>query len=227
MPEPEKPSYLVGLDLGQAADYSAFAVLERTLAPNPKGPAGRLAHYACRMLERFQIGTPYTAVCDRMVTLFGKAPLQRSTLVVDATGVGRPVVDMLRRAKINATLVPVTITAGQSATPNDAGGWNVPKRDLAVTVQVLLQGKWLVVSKGMPEAATLRKELQSFKVKVNINTATESFESYRERDHDDLVLAVAIAAWRAERCPPGTNGPLKNGGVLARGVQFNHRYAWP
>jgi hypothetical protein len=28
------------------------------------------------------------------------------------------------------------------------------------------------------------------------------FESWRERDHDDLVLAVALAAWLAEQAGP-------------------------
>jgi len=35
---------------------------------------------------------------------------------------------------------------------------------------------------------------------VKVTTAgNETFEAWRERDHDDLVLAVGIAAWVAER----------------------------
>jgi hypothetical protein len=41
--------------------------------------------------------------------------------------------------------------------------------------------------------------LGTFKVKININTGNESFEAWRERDHDDLVLAVALACWFGER----------------------------
>ncbi len=40
-------------------------------------------------------------------------------------------------------------------------------------------------------------ELLAFHVKVKV-AANETFEAWRERDHDDLVLAVAMAAWLAE-----------------------------
>jgi hypothetical protein len=57
------------------------------------------------------------------------------------------------------------------------------------------------------------REFDSFTVKINAETANESFESWRERDHDDLVLAVALAAWGAERlCPPPT--VVRNAGRL-------------
>jgi hypothetical protein len=42
------------------------------------------------------------------------------------------------------------------------------------------------------------QELLAFRVKVAAS-ANETFEAWRERDHDDLVLAVAVAAWTGER----------------------------
>jgi len=39
----------------------------------------------------------------------------------------------------------------------------------------------------------------SFKVKINLKTAHDSYEAWREGQHDDLVLFVALAAWFAER----------------------------
>ena len=42
------------------------------------------------------------------------------------------------------------------------------------------------------------KELQAFRVKISIS-GHDSYEAHREGDHDDLVLAVAIGAWVAER----------------------------
>jgi hypothetical protein len=47
-------------------------------------------------------------------------------------------------------------------------------------------------------AKTLAEELGKFRVKINMASATESFEAWRERYHDDLVLAVALAAWAGE-----------------------------
>jgi hypothetical protein len=51
----------------------------------------------------------------------------------------------------------------------------------------------------LKEARTLRKELSTFKVKINIASATESFESWRTGQHDDLVLACCLAVWYGER----------------------------
>lgn len=190
--------YIAGLDLGQAQDYTALAVLEQTTTPDPEDYHRRVRCYAVRQLKRFPLGTSYTAVCARLVEMFQNPVLKNSTLVVDQTGVGRPVVDMLKRSKIEAHIRPVTITAGQASAPADGGGWNVPKKELASTLQVLLQSRRLKVATSLPEAETLVKELQAFRVKINVANASESFESWRERDHDDLVLAVAIAAWEGE-----------------------------
>jgi hypothetical protein len=41
--------------------------------------------------------------------------------------------------------------------------------------------------------------LSTFRVKVNIAMAQESFEFWREKDHDDLVLAAALPLWYPER----------------------------
>jgi hypothetical protein len=42
---------------------------------------------------------------------------------------------------------------------------------------------------------TLRKELLSFRRKIDLRTAHDSYEHWRESDHDDLVLAAALACW--------------------------------
>jgi hypothetical protein len=48
----------------------------------------------------------------------------------------------------------------------------------------------------MPLAEVLSKEFLNFRVKITI-AGNETFEAWRERDHDDLVFAVAFAAWRS------------------------------
>lgn len=94
------------------------------------------------------------------------------------------------------TFRPVTITSGNAITVEGAG-WHVPKKELVSVLQVLLQTRRLHIARSLPEAQTLIRELEAFRVKVTTN-ANETFEAWRERDHDDLVLAVAIACWVAE-----------------------------
>jgi hypothetical protein len=98
--------------------------------------------------------------------------------------------------------VPITITGG--AQPGYADGcWSVPKRELAGTLQVLLGTRRLEVAPALPLAKVLAREMATFKVKINVATGSESFEAWRERDHDDLIRSVALACWYASR-PPRT-----------------------
>ena len=190
--------YVTGLDLGQAADLSALAVLEKTTGPDPYDPSRKAKYYAVRHLERFLPGTSFPAVCTRLHELFSEPPLRHSNLVVDQTSVGQPVVKLLQQARLRATIRPVTITAGQQAVLNEDGSWSVPKKDLVSTLQVLLQSRRIKVTPSLCEAKTLVQELMSFRVKATLS-ATETLESWCEGPHDDLVLVVAIAAWQGER----------------------------
>jgi hypothetical protein len=94
-------NYFVGVDLGQSRDYTAIAVVER------RGVGGRmeirqLTHaedgvLRLRFLERVELGTPYPEVVERVVQVTRSRELAgRCHLIVDGTGVGRPVVDLLR-----------------------------------------------------------------------------------------------------------------------------------
>jgi hypothetical protein len=116
--------------------------------------------------------------------------------------VGRAVYDELRRAGLPVSrLVPVTITAGAGlgTRPEGGHGWNVPKRTLASVLQAVLGTRRLKVAPSLPLASVLTRELETFSVKINLATGAESFEAWRERDHDDLVLAVALACWCGEQ----------------------------
>jgi hypothetical protein len=130
---------------------------------------------------------------------FEQPPLRDSLLGVDATGVGRPVVEMLEGTAIQAYVRPVIITAGHQAHEDpETRILHVPKKDLVSVLQVLLQARRITVAQDLPEAKTLTKELQNFRVKITLN-ANETYEAWRSGQRDDLVLAVAIAAWLAEQ----------------------------
>jgi len=225
--------FVAGLDLGQASDPSAFAVLQRNRVEDNGHSCNR---WDCRHLERWSLGTSYVAIVEDVRKRFENAPLKHASLALDLTGIGRAVYDVFRQAQIAARLRPITITAGASVTVvplSEGGGFNVPKKELVSTLQVLLQQGRLKVASALAEAETLLSELQNFRVKVTL-AANETFGSWRERDHDDLVLAVALAAWlgeregsvgrilpstrdarnAAERAPPGVFERRKPGGVF-------------
>jgi hypothetical protein len=96
----------------------------------------------------------------------------------------------------------VLIHGGDKAA-HEGNTWRVPKRDLVGSLQVLFQSGRLKISKKLPLASVLQTELMNFKVKIDPITAHDSYSAWREQDHDDLVLSVALAAWYGE-CPPKT-----------------------
>ena len=190
--------YLLGVDLAQTSDFTALVVLERT---KQTAPPTRAYSYAVRHLERLPLGTPYPAQAARVKELHDrlKGEGHAVKLVVDQTGVGRPVVDMLRAAKLSP--VAVTITGGDSAS-RDRLGYKVPKRDLVSTVQVLLQSERLKIAKELKEAQTLINELLAFRVTISSGGHDSYGNDWRQNAHDDMVLATALACWYGERHTP-------------------------
>jgi len=205
--------YIAGLDLGQVSDYTALAIVEaqgtqwqETVPghdPDFPGAAGKRAeivrfegppvsftiHYLGR--ER---NVPYPQVVERVGARLRKAP-GVDLLAVGATGVGRPVVDLF----VQAGLAPygITITSGTEA-HGGAHDWHVPKVELVSAVLVPFQAERLVIPRALTLSGVLAAELSTFKVKIT-TAANASFGAWREGEHDDLVLAVAMACWLGNR----------------------------
>ena len=106
-------------------------------------------------------------------------------------------VDLLRKARPRAYLRPVLITAGHTVS-KDGPAFNVPKVELVSTVATLLHSRRLEIPREIPESQVLEKELLAFRAKVTAK-GNETFEAdWRSRQHDDLVLSLAIAAFLGE-----------------------------
>ncbi len=192
-------SFVVGVDLGQASDFTAKAFVQREHRPtnveNPQQGTWHEEHYTIRQLQRPPLKTPYTDIVRDLRQDLGKPELQGADLVVDATGVGRSVIDFMRAEGLNP--IAVTITAGQQITQHENGFWHVPKRVLVSSMAVALQTGRLHVVRTLEHAPTWMREAAAFKVKIS-KAANESYEAWREGDHDDLMLATSLAVWWAE-----------------------------
>jgi len=171
-----RPDYFLGLDLGQTRDFTALAVLERQ-PPTDAGTAVEPPEYALRHLHRFPLGTTYTEIVPAVAALVRSGPLAESPVVVDQTGVGRAVVDLMRQAI--GWVVPVTITGGHAATVTEDHSFHVPKKELVTSLQVVMQSRRLRIARQLHEAAVLVRELQQFQVKIT-QAAHETFGVWRE-----------------------------------------------
>jgi hypothetical protein len=189
----------LGVDLGRVNDPTAIALVEEAEVLTDfdhRGLAyGKERRLSVRHLERMPLGTPYPKVVERLKAIHTsfEPREQPEALVVDATGVGAPVVNLIKDARMCWAVVGVTITGGGQVSKGP-DGYNVPKRDLITNLQLLLQQRLLKVAKELPDSQALAGELRQMRVKVT-PFGQEQFACWREREHDDLVLAVALACW--------------------------------
>ena len=66
--------------------------------------------------------------------------------------------------------------------------------------RVVLAERRMTWSRELELMKVLQDELNAFKVKIT-PAANETFEAGREREHDDLVLSLSLAAWVGENLP--------------------------
>ena len=214
---PRKTRYVVGCDLGQSSDPTAICVLEYQtgvldynneferhtgLGEKPQKRAERIH---CRHLERLPLGMSYPAVVQYLKDLMARPPLNGdgliwpAELVVDDSGVGRPVSDLL----VDAGLKPirVTITAGGEVSAVGNNRFHVAKTVLISTVDAALHTGTLRFAASLGDADAMRDELKDFRRKLS--DAGRATYAARTGAHDDLVLAVAIGCWWIARPPPG------------------------
>lgn len=181
-------SFFVGLDCGQAQDYSALSILRE------QGDRYEVVH-----LERLPLDMPYPKQIEYIFQIMHRKPLEKAnvTLAIDYTGVGRPVWDLAQDRGLRP--IGISITGGDSVTwLDDRTRARVPKRDLIAGLQIGAQNDVLKVAQDLKFGPVLAEELQSFKVKIDPRTAHDSYGSWREGSHDDLILSVAIALWTAQ-----------------------------
>lgn len=206
----------IGLDLGQRRDPTAIAVAERedrVIAPAfrevvaiagqhtmlEERPARTEDHFVIRHLERLPLGTAYPEVAARVAEICTK--LRERTghtprLYVDATGVGLPVVDELRRVRPPAQIIACFFTHGDRRTLNGAEIM-VGKAWLVSRLQALLQSDRLHLPKTA-ESEALAKELLDYEIRIDQN-ANDTYGAFKVGTHDDLVTALGLAAQPVQR----------------------------
>ena len=113
-------------------------------------------------------------------------------LVVDFSGVGRGIYDMLVADGLSP--IGVTMTGGMDVHWQPGGRIvTVPKLTLVSKLVAKLHGGELLVHGDLADWPVLRRELMNFRPEVS-RAGQETWNS-RSGEHDDLVIATALCTW--------------------------------
>ncbi len=198
----EKIRYLVGVDLAQSNDYSAIAIIEERHKwdRTDDGMLQDILTYHVSHLWRAR-GITYPEVAKRVQTVMMEPRVMAapSALIIDATGLGRPFVDGLRKEHLLP--IAVTITGAEHATQKGHHEHSVPKKHIVGSLLMMAESRLLKIASGLkgPDgeelSAAINDELLNLREKINKETGHASYEHAQSNEHDDLAMAVALACW--------------------------------
>jgi hypothetical protein len=203
----------IGIDVGKQADPTAIVVAR---------PETRLEgdvsaqHFIIPYLSRITVGTPYPDIARRAaeiirgverrmlweianthqipVYLPEVAEKARDSIwvLVDATGVGQPVVDLLRELVPGVKMCAVVFTHGEhcSVTWRAAEG-TMGKGFLVSRLQILIQAGRVHLPRG-EEAEVLIEELRDYEMSIS-DKGVDTYGAFKVGSHDDLVTALGLA----------------------------------
>lgn len=193
--------YIIGWDVARAKDYSVVSVLDRAAREQV-------------FMDRFQ--GPWNVQIDRVIRI--ARHFNRPDIVVDATGKGDPIAEELVRrnnlasAIFSGGLAGVSFDEASTAWAQEAARYgafagrveplqinnNTIKRDLVETLAVAFDHGLIRI---LPEPIQLQ-ELRLYEFKQSDATGVIRYGAPAGY-HDDTVMALALAWWRASR-PMGT-----------------------
>jgi hypothetical protein len=185
---------LIGVDIGQRHDPTAICVTE-AVEDDDTGERS----YTVRSIRALPLGTKYPDVAAHIVgvvlKLHALSPDLDPWLLMDATGVGLPVVDTVRDA-LDAVNLSCRLTAC-FFTHGDHCDWESGSREAKVGKAFLVSRLQALLQQGrlrLPrtrESEALATELLDYEIRVNEN-ANMIAGAFRTGAHDDLVTAVGL-----------------------------------
>ena len=143
--------YVLSVDLGSEQDYTAISIIERIEKkrdPNiptnglwapKKEPVMIVAELHLIDMQRVPLKTEYPVICDRLLSVVNDPQFAgRIQLIVDRTGIGIPVIQMMRQ--VGLCPIGISIHGGETVhATKDV--YSVPKRDIATALLAAYQMK--------------------------------------------------------------------------------------
>ncbi|MDP9413250.1 MAG: hypothetical protein M3Q08_03980 [Pseudomonadota bacterium] len=145
---------------------------------------------------RLRLGLDYSKIADHIVSLRQHpALLGDATISIDGTGLGRPLLSLLRERGFS-DFVSVVITSGDQAREVSFDEWRVAKSYLVGGLSAAMSTGKLLAAQGLPDGAELRKQLEDYQ--IEITSSGHMTANAASGSHDDMVIATALAWFAAE-----------------------------
>jgi len=208
----------IGVDVGQIHDPTAIAVAEVSqlhdgrwkhiqprrayfdamgqFVPQHDADPVTVSEYTIRHIERVPLNTSYPDVAKRLADMLCKPVFYRRKVrvLIDVTGVGRPVYDDLRKEASlrhesrEAWIKPISFTHGEKY---NRGTGALAKAFLVSRLQSLLQSN-RVHAPETREVKIMLDELRVYEIKVN-QDGSDTYGAFKVGTHDDLATALGLA----------------------------------
>jgi len=178
-------------------------------------PDRLIARLAIMYLDQWS-GLPYREMVDKCVRILGHRTLSNNCdLLVDATGVGDPIVEMFHEAGIS--VMPIIVTGGKGVREVYEGFGSiiapasdrlrglrvmkeihVPKADMVAAGQIMLENRRVSIAKNIKWADELKRQLMHLSPK-NTPAGNVRYESDDNSVNDDIAFCYILTAWWALR----------------------------
>lgn len=212
----------IGVDIGQKHDPTAICVMqvmERLGREIPQPTRNEFAahvltrrqtitprvietYYEARFIERLPLMTGYPQVAERVASLATSPALAgyKVQMLVDITGVGQPVYEMVYDAVSlvsggqlhstpNIRMRGITFTHGDKY---ERGRGLLGKAYLVSRLQALMQTHSIKLPPRHNEAQAMMRELKDYEIKID-QDGGDKYGAFSTGAHDDLVTAMGLA----------------------------------
>lgn len=207
--------YAVLVDLAKKRDFTAIMVMKDSpqivLGHEVLKTPNKVVHYYDIVHISQKQGVWYHDIVREIGELMQRAALvENADLIVDGTGVGEGVIEIMRKQGLHP--IPIITTGGglMREVYADAADIfpgttrlkvqtlkeiHVPKSDLVTAGQLLVQQERVRVAAGLKWAEEARRQFKSFRGKINERTKHKVYEAETDEEHDDIVICYLLGAW--------------------------------
>ncbi len=219
-PPPHLRPVVMGVDIGKKVDHTAFAVAELD-----HGQSEDLPRFLIRDFVQLPLGTPYPVIGDKMVAAIrairGRdvglmrqylmdrdghrgtnetyAERREITVRIDASGVGEPVVDAIRRPlrELDVRVEALMFVTGERLTDKGAT-WSMGKAYLVSRLMVVFEGGRVEIDQDHPLRDGIIKEAADYQVRIE-RAGRAKYGAMESGTHDDMITALGLAVLKDTR----------------------------